>query len=91
MLVHQGCGASQVEVMSPLENGMVIALELATDRGSGGALSDEENGEQAFTSPSVSGQSNELAKQRKRKRPAVQIDANHEAYVGQAESSVQFD
>ncbi len=53
--------------MSPLENGMMITLQLATDSGSGVALSDTENGKQALASPRVNSKRDELAQQRKRK------------------------
>ena len=53
--------------MSPLEHGMMITLQLATDSGSGVALSDTENGEQALASPRVNSKRDELAQQRKRK------------------------
>jgi len=66
-LVNQGVRASQVEVVSPLEHRMMIALQLATDSGSGVALSDTENGKQALASPRVNRHRDELAKQRKRK------------------------
>ena len=67
VLVNQGGGASQVKVMSPFEHGMMIALQLATDSGSGVALSDPENGKQALASPRVNSQHDEFAKQRQRK------------------------
>ena len=66
MPIDQGGGAADVEVMSPLEHGMMIALQLATDSGSGVALSDAEHGEQALTSPWVNSHCDELAKQRQR-------------------------
>lgn len=53
--------------MSPLEHGMMIALQLATDSGSGVALSDTEDGKQALASPRVNSHRYELAKQGKRK------------------------
>lgn len=67
MLVNQGGGASRAYVMSPLEHGMMITLQLVADSGSGVALSDTENGKQALASPRVNSQRDELAQQRKRK------------------------
>lgn len=76
--------------MRPLEHGMMIALEFTTDSSSRVALSDAENGEQTLTSARVSSKCDELAKQSERQRPAGQIDANHDTYVGRSKTSVQF-